>query len=82
MSDNAYHFVTHWRVRGTCEEVADLFEATHDLPRWWPSVYLGVQILQPGGPHALGQVVGLYTKGWLPYTLRWEFTVVEQRYPL
>jgi hypothetical protein len=25
--------------------------------------------------------VALVTKGWLPYTLRWEFQVVESRYP-
>ncbi len=81
MSLNSYHFVTHWRVRGTCVEVADLLEAMDQLPRWWPSVYLDVTILRPGGPHALGQEVSLFTKGWLPYTLRWEFTVVEQRYP-
>lgn len=81
MSANSYHFVTHWRVRGTCVEVADLFEAMEDIPRWWPSVYLDVRVTKPGGPHALGQDVRLFTKGWLPYTLRWDFTVVEQRYP-
>lgn len=81
MPASSYSFVTHWRVRGTCEEVADLFEATAELSRWWPAVYLDVQIRKPGGPHALGQEVSLFTKGWLPYTLRWDFTVVEQRYP-
>jgi hypothetical protein len=25
--------------------------------------------------------VGLFTKGWLPYTLRWEFVVTQSRYP-
>jgi hypothetical protein len=25
--------------------------------------------------------VRLHTKGWLPYTLQWEFEVVESRYP-
>ena len=81
MPANAYHFVTHWRVRGTCVEVADIFEVMEGLARWWPSVYLDVTTLEPGGPHALGQVVSLYTKGWLPYTLRWEFTVTQERYP-
>jgi hypothetical protein len=81
VATNVYHFVTHWRVRGTCVEVADLLEATKDLSRWWPSVYLDVRVLEPGGTHALGERVSLFTKGWLPYTLRWEFTVAEQRYP-
>jgi hypothetical protein len=81
MADNSYHFVTHWRLRATCEEVADLLERTADLPRWWPSVYLAVKILRPGSPRALGEQASLFTKGWLPYTLRWDFTVVEESYP-
>ena len=28
-----------------------------------------------------GKTVGLYTKGWLPYTLNWQFRVTESRYP-
>jgi hypothetical protein len=81
IGSNRYHFVTHWRVRGTCEEVSDILEAARELPRWWPSVYLRADVLEEGGPHALGQRVDLLTKGFLPYRLRWEFTVVEERYP-
>jgi hypothetical protein len=29
----------------------------------------------------VGRKVRLLTKGWLPYTIRWEFVVVESRYP-
>jgi hypothetical protein len=29
----------------------------------------------------VGKVVALYTKGWLPYTLRWQFRVTESRHP-
>ena len=25
----------------------------------------------------MGRVVGLHTKGWLPYTLRWDLTITE-----
>ncbi|HEX2515122.1 MAG TPA: hypothetical protein VH257_10485, partial [Chloroflexota bacterium] len=49
--------------------------------RWWPSVYLDVRELSPGDEQGLGKEVDLYTKGWLPYTLRWRFRVVEQRWP-
>jgi hypothetical protein len=50
------------------------------LPRWWPSVYLDVRELAPGDPQThVGRVIELYTKGWLPYTLRWRFTVSESR---
>jgi hypothetical protein len=51
------------------------------LARWWPSVYLDVQELEPGDKQGLGKVIDLYTKGWLPYTLRWQFRVTENPYP-
>jgi hypothetical protein len=79
MSNNAYHFITVWRVRGTIQEVADVIENAPDLVRWWPSVYLDVQVLEPGDENGVGQVIDLYTKGWLPYTLRWQFRVTEVR---
>lgn len=80
-SDLDYHFVTTWRVRGTCGEVADVLRDPLDLPRWWPAVYLSAQELIPSDDRGLQQRVRLHTKGWLPYTLRWEFVVVESRYP-
>lgn len=81
MGSNEYHFVSHWRVRGTVEEMAEVLGDARELPRWWPSVYLDVQELEPGGSDGVGKVVSLYTKGWLPYTLRWSFRVTESDYP-
>ncbi|MEW6129006.1 MAG: SRPBCC family protein [Acidobacteriota bacterium] len=81
MASNDYQFITHWRVRGTINEVADILRKAEDLPRWWPSVYLDVKILEPGDAEGVGKVVDLYTKGWLPYTLRWQFRVTESHYP-
>ena len=78
---NDYHFVTHWTVDGTCEEVSDLLGNPLDLPRWWPAVYLKVDELRPPDARGLGRRVRLLTKGKLPYTLRWEFEVVESRPP-
>ena len=78
---NQYEFVTRWRVEGTCGEVADILGDALDLPRWWPSVYLGVEELTPADANGLGRRVRLHTKGWLPYTLTWEFVLVESRYP-
>jgi hypothetical protein len=80
-SDNDYHFITHWRVAGTCGEVADILGEPLALPRWWPSVYLAVDELRPADQGGVGRRVRLRTKGWLPYTLDWEFEVVESRYP-
>ncbi len=81
MAANEYHFVSQWRVEGTCGEVADVLGDPVALARWWPSVYLAVQELRPGDSRGVGRRVKLHTKGWLPYTLTWELEVVESRYP-
>ena len=73
-TNNDYVFVTHWRVEGTIEEVSEILDDPLSLPRWWPAVYLEVRKLPDG-------VIDLYTKGWLPYTLRWRFRVTESRKP-
>lgn len=77
----AYHFITRWEVEASCEEVYRTLEDVTRLAEWWPSVYLDVQVLEPGQPGGVGKVVELYTKGWLPYTLRWKFLVTEAHFP-
>jgi hypothetical protein len=79
MASNDYHFITHWRVQSMLKEVSDIIGDAAALTRWWPSVYLDVRVLEPGDEHGLGKVVSLYTKGWLPYTLRWDFRVTDVR---
>jgi len=81
MATNDYHFITTWRVPGTAREVSEILGDAADLPRWWPSVYLDVRVLEPGDENGIGKVVDLYTKGWLPYTLRWKFRVTESNPP-
>ena len=81
MASNEYHFITTWRVKAALAEVNDLIGNAPDLARWWPAVYLQVKELQTGDAHGLGKVVDLYTTGWLPYTLRWQFRVTESHYP-
>ncbi len=78
---NEYEFLSRWRVEGTCGEVADILGDPLGLPRWWPSVYLDVRELQPPDTRGLGRRVSLVTKGWLPYTIRWEFEVIDTNYP-
>lgn len=73
----AYHFVSDWRVTATVEEVKAVLRDGTSLPQWWPSVYLSVQELDPGGPDGVGRTLDLHTKGWLPYTLRWTLYVTE-----
>lgn len=77
MSSNDYHFITNWRVKSTREAIIEVFSDPLDLVRWWPSVYLDVQELKPGDEQGFGQVISLYTKGWLPYGLHWQFEVTE-----
>lgn len=79
MSD--YHFITRWSLPATCEEIYQTLEDAEDLARWWPSVYLDVKIREKRQPGGVGKVVELYTKGWLPYTLRWQFRVTRTNFP-
>lgn len=76
-----YHFITHWHADATCEEVYRLLEDVGSLSRWWPSVYLHVQVTNSGQPGGVGKEVSLLTKGWLPYTLRWQFRVTHTGFP-
>lgn len=81
MASNDYHFITTWRVQSTCQEVSEILGNAPDLVRWWPSVYLGVKELEKGELTGVGKVISLYTKGWLPYTLRWQFRVTKVNSP-
>ena len=80
-SANTYHFITHWQVKASLDEINQVLGDAGDLARWWPSVYLEVKQLAPGDGRGIGRVIDLYTKGWLPYTLRWQFKVTASRYP-
>jgi hypothetical protein len=77
MSLNDYHFVTQWRVKGTVREVSAILSDAASLPRWWPAVYLSVEVIDPGDARGVGKRVELFTKGWLPYTLRWGFVTTH-----
>lgn len=81
MNAPSYSFRTEWRVLGTLQEVSDILEEPADLPRWWPSVYLEVEEIARGDERGLGRRARLHTRGWLPYTLRWELTVTDVRAP-
>jgi len=63
------------------QEVNDIIGNALDLPRWWPAVYIEVAELERGDERGVGRVIDLYTKGLLPYTLRWQFRVTESNYP-
>jgi hypothetical protein len=81
MASHDYAFVTRWRVEGTREEVFDILDRPTDLPRWWGTVYLSVQTVAEGDGRGVGRTVELYTRGWLPYTLRWRLEVSDVERP-
>jgi hypothetical protein len=72
-----YAFVTVWRVAGTVAEVCDVLADGTSLPRWWPAVYLAVDVLDEGDAAGRGAELALFTTGWLPYTLRWTLRIEE-----
>ena len=80
-SANDYAFVTTWRLPATREEITAILGDAAALPRWWPAVYLDVEVVEPGDEAGIGKVVDLFTKGWLPYTLRWRFRVTASDPP-
>ena len=81
MAANDYHFVTTWRIAATPDEISEVLADAPALARWWPSVYLAVDEVTTGDERGVGKVVDLYTKGFLPYTLRWQFTVTASEPP-
>ncbi len=76
-----YHFITTWHLEASCEEVYRILEDVDALADWWPSVYLDVRVREKGQPGGVGKLVELYTKGWLPYSLRWKFRVTATDFP-
>ena len=81
MKNNAYHFITRWEVQASPTEVYQILEEAEKLPIWWPSVYLDVTITKDNDENGVGREVSLYTKGWLPYTLRWASRLQSKNYP-
>lgn len=78
---NEYHFNTYWLLKATEEEVFHILNKPSQLSRWWPAVYLDVQILEEGQTGGIGKVAELYTKGFFPYTIRWSFRSLEKEFP-
>lgn len=81
MSINEYHFVTEWQFSYPIEQVFKLIDNGGDFPRWWPEVYLTAQVETTGRADRIGDKIHFYTKGWLPYTLRWTAELVRIQPP-
>lgn len=74
---NDYHFITHWRARGSKDDVYAVISDPLAYVNWWSGVYLDVKELDPGDGRGIGRRFSLLTKGRLPYRLRWESTTAE-----
>lgn len=77
MATERLHFITTWHVNATAQEVYQIIKDSSSLATWWPSVYLDVKVLDEGQSGGIGKKVALWTKGFLPYTLKWDFEVTE-----
>ena len=81
MPANEYAFLTEWNVNAPRELVYDILKEGKDYPRWWPDVYLGAELEASGREDHVGDKVHFFTKGWLPYRLRWTAEVVQHAKP-
>jgi len=81
VATNHYQFLTRWRIEATVEEVFQVLDAIDDYVRWWPAVWLRVELLDPGDANGIGGRGLFTTKGWLPYILTWEGTTLEKTFP-
>jgi hypothetical protein len=71
-----YHVTTTWQVEADLHEVAAILREPASLARWWPAAFLAVE--SPGRSDGrLGSAGWVWSKGWLPYTLRFEFDVTD-----
>lgn len=77
----SFRIVSRWQVTGRIADVARLLTTPEDFPRWWGAVYLKVTILRPGDERGVGQTVAVHSKGWLPYRLHWQGTLIENQAP-
>ncbi|MEP7321716.1 MAG: SRPBCC family protein [Saprospiraceae bacterium] len=72
-----FNFITRWNVGATVDEAYSIIKDSSALKKWWPSVYLDVKVTDQGLNSGIGKKVALWTKGFLPYTLQWNFEVVQ-----
>jgi hypothetical protein len=78
---SAYHFVTRWQMPASPEKIYKILSDVERVARFWPSLYKSVKVVRSGDGAGLGKIVAAETKGPLPYSLQWTFTVTEASFP-
>jgi hypothetical protein len=81
LEPHEYRFVNTWRLRGDLSAVADIIDEPESYKDWWPCAWLDYEGIQHGDKQGVGGVFRYRVKGWMPYTLKLTFTVVEVRAP-
>jgi len=81
MAGTEFNLISHWRVQASIDECYDIIADVKDRPRWWPANWLEILEIQSGDETGVGKVVRATTRGWLPYNLRWHFSVAEADRP-
>jgi hypothetical protein len=76
-----FHIVSAWHIRGSVDEVFGVVNKPQEFTRWWPDVYLRVEEIEAGDENGVGRVLGLCTRGILPYTLNWRATAIRVEKP-
>lgn len=80
MASNDYHFVETWKLNATVEELAVIFKDATSLTQWWSNCFLAVETYN-AGTESVGQQGRVHVRGFLPYTLQFEFTITAFNYP-
>lgn len=81
MATNDYAFLTEWHVPAPPDVVFDIISDVEGYPRWWPEVYLAVDVERPPEGGHSGTRAHLLTKGKLPYRLRWTAETIRSDPP-
>jgi hypothetical protein len=81
MAAAEFHLTSRWTVEASRDEVATILRDPARFPDWWGEVYLGIRILDAGGPDGVGARVAVHSRGWLPYHLNWTATVTAADLP-
>ncbi|MEL6170289.1 MAG: SRPBCC family protein [Pseudomonadota bacterium] len=81
MAAHSFHLTTSWRIEAGLDQVCHVLTDAQRLPSWWGDVYLEVRQISEGDDRGVGSVVEVLTKGALPYTLRWQATLLTEDFP-
>lgn len=72
-----YWLRTWWRIPAELHAVMGVIAEPADLVRWCPWVFLDVEVRRRPAGTLVGTEVRLLTRGWLPYTLRFDARIAE-----